>query len=262
MFLLSFDIEEFDLPFEYGQDILFEEQMKISEGGTWKILQLLKKHDIKATFYVTANFAQNAPEIINQIVFEGHELASHGFYHSSFEPLHLKTSKEALEALGKTKVQGYRMARMMPVSEFEIKNAGYVYNSSINPTFLPGRYNNMDKPRTCFRKEGILQLPTSVTPVLRIPLFWLSFHNFSLSIYKYLVKRTYIKDNYLNTYFHCWEFMPMDKMKYLPYYIRKNTGESMLKRLDKFIYWALKQDYIFGLTKDFVYTQSQQDNEK
>ena len=32
--LLSFDIEEFDMPFEYQRKITFEEQIEISKKGT------------------------------------------------------------------------------------------------------------------------------------------------------------------------------------------------------------------------------------
>ncbi|GAW88340.1 polysaccharide deacetylase [Flavobacterium psychrophilum] len=43
MVLLSFDIEEFDMPFEYGKSISFEEQIAISIEGTTAILNLLEK---------------------------------------------------------------------------------------------------------------------------------------------------------------------------------------------------------------------------
>ena len=43
MILLSFDIEEFDMPFEYGKTIIFEDQMSISIEGTSSILDLLEK---------------------------------------------------------------------------------------------------------------------------------------------------------------------------------------------------------------------------
>ena len=61
MILLSFDIEEFDMPFEYGKTISFEDQMSISIEGTSLILDLLEKHQIKATFFSTVIFAINAP---------------------------------------------------------------------------------------------------------------------------------------------------------------------------------------------------------
>lgn len=254
MILLSFDIEEFDMPLEYGREISFDEQMAVSREGTQKILQLLEKQQVKATFYVTANFAQNAPEIVARIVEAGHEVASHGYFHGDFKPEHLKASKEVLERIAKTRVEGYRMARMMPVPEAEVKKAGYLYNSSINPIFLPGRYNKLNEPRSCFLREGVWQLPASVSPFFRFPLFWLSFHNLPVSLYCFLAKWTCQKDGYLNVYFHPWEFMPIgSKRKYnFPGYVNRNTGQKMTERLEQFILWAQKQNYPFVLTKDFI----------
>lgn len=254
MILLSFDIEEFEMPREYGDPIPFEDQIKISTEGTNKILDLLKKYDVKATFYTTANFAQNSQNIVDRIINEGHELASHGLFHDHFKAEHLLESKKILEKLGNVQVNGYRMARMMPVPEEEVYKAGYIYNSSINPTFLPGRYNKLNEPRTYFVREGVLQLPASVTPLLRFPLFWISFHNLPLSLYSFLANRVLKKDGYLNVYFHPWEFMPIGpKSKYnFPFYVTKNTDRKMVDRLGKLIEWGKKKGYVFGRTNDFV----------
>nr|WP_297164580.1 polysaccharide deacetylase family protein [uncultured Dysgonomonas sp.] len=254
MILLSFDIEEFEMPKEYGDPIPFTDQIQISKEGTTKILDLLKKHNIIATFYTTANFAQNAQDIVTRIVSEGHELASHGLYHDHFKPEHLKQSKEILEQIGNTSVKGYRMARMMPVPEEEVYNAGYIYNSSINPTYLPGRYNKLNEPRTYFMREGVWQIPASVTPLIRFPLFWISFHNLPLSLYCALAGRTLKKDGYLNVYFHPWEFMPIGpKSKYnFPFYVTKNTDQKMIDRLGKFIEWALKKGHKFEHTYKLI----------
>lgn len=254
MILLSFDIEEFEMPREYGDPIPFTDQIQISKEGTTKILDLLKKHNITATFYTTANFAQNAKDIVTRIVSEGHELASHGLYHDHFKPEHLKQSKEILEQIGNTSVKGYRMARMMPVPEEEVYNAGYIYNSSINPTYLPGRYNKLNEPRTYFMREGVWQIPASVTPLIRFPLFWISFHNLPLSLYCALAGRTLKKDGYLNVYFHPWEFMPIGpKSKYnFPFYVTKNTDQKMVDRLGKFIEWALKKGHKFEHTYKLI----------
>jgi peptidoglycan/xylan/chitin deacetylase (PgdA/CDA1 family) len=254
LILLSFDIEEFDMPFEYGKDIAFNEQIAVSTEGTNKILAILAKHDIKATFYTTATYALNKPDIIARMVSEGHEIASHGYYHSDFKPEHLKQSKDVLEQISGQTVTGYRMARMMPVDEQEIFKAGYRYNSSINPTYLPGRYNNFSKPRTWFYQDGVLQLPSSVSPLVRFPLFWLSFHNLPMGMLKWLSKKTYRKDGYLNLYFHPWEFTDLKKPELygFPNYVSKNTGGAFEKRIDNFITWAQKESYRFSTTGDFV----------
>jgi peptidoglycan/xylan/chitin deacetylase (PgdA/CDA1 family) len=256
MILLSFDIEEFDIPFEYNKNITLKEQIDLSSEGTTRILDLLAKYNIKATFFCTANFADHAPNIIRRIVIEGHEVASHGYFHSDFKNEHLAQSKDALEKLTGKPVTGYRMARMMPVDEHEIAKAGYTYNTSINPTYLPGRYNNFHRPRTYFMEKGVLQIPASVSPTLRIPLFWLSFHNFPLPFYKHLCKRTYAKDKYLNLYFHPWEFINLeDKDRFgFPGYMRKNSGEKMVTRTDELIRWMLSQSYPFHTFTEFIAT--------
>ena len=99
MILLSFDIEEFDVPLEHWIDLPFEQQMAISIEGTRKILACLQKYQVHATFFCTANFAAHAPEVIKSIRQNGHEIASHGYYHSSFEIADLKSSREFLEQL-------------------------------------------------------------------------------------------------------------------------------------------------------------------
>nr|WP_276904659.1 polysaccharide deacetylase family protein [Pedobacter kyonggii] len=254
MVLLSFDIEEFDMPFEYGKDISFEDQIAISRAGTITILDILDKYEVKATFFCTVTFAENIPDLIKRITETGHELASHGYYHSDFKPEHLLQSKLKLEELSGKEITGYRMARMMPVDEKEIEKAGYTYNTSINPTYLPGRYNNFNVSRTHFIKNNVLQIPASVSPLIRFPLFWLSFHNLPLSIYKILASWTYKKDKYLNIYFHPWEFTDLEDFNRFgfPAYVRKNTGTKMAKRTEDLISWMKAKNYAFGTFQEFI----------
>ncbi len=254
MVLLSFDIEEFDMPFEYGKDISFEDQIAISRAGTIAILDILDKYDVKATFFCTVTFAENIPDLIKRITETGHELASHGYYHSDFKPEHLLQSKLKLEELSGKEITGYRMARMMPVDEKEIEKAGYTYNTSINPTYLPGRYNNFNISRTHFVKDNVLQIPASVSLLIRFPLFWLSFHNLPLGIYKTLASWTYKKDKYLNIYFHPWEFTDLDDFERFgfPGYVRKNTGTKMIARMESLISWMKAKNYAFGTFQQFI----------
>ena len=185
---------------------------------------------------------------------EGHELASHGYYHSKFKAEHLLLSKQKLQELTGLPVTGFRMHRMMPVNKAKIEKAGYVYNSSINPTWLPGRYNNLKISRTYFKQGKVLQLPASVTPILRIPLFWLSFHNFSLWLYKYLVKKAYKKDGYINIYFHPWEFTNLkNKERFgFPAYVSKNSGDKMVERMDNLMNWVKTKGYNCSTISDFI----------
>lgn len=252
MILLSFDIEEFDMPFEYGGEIPFEEQIALSQKGVERILDLLKKYNAKATFFSTVVFAENSKDLIYNLLSEGHELASHTYYHSRFEVEDLKKSKERLEELFDTEVVGLRMPRMRPVDEKDVAKAGYLYNSSINPTFLPGRYNNLHISRRYFNQKGVWQVPASVS-LMRIPLFWLSFHNFPMFFYQFLAQNALKKDGYLNIYFHPWEFVDIKNPKYkLPNFTTKNTGRDMVNRFDSFLSWLASNGNTFGTFKELL----------
>lgn len=235
--LLSFDFEEFDVPREHGVEIGMEESMQVSKEGAVRVLDCLQRHQVKATFFCTTNFASHAPEVMQRILNEGHEVASHGCNHWQPQESDVTESKKILETITGTLVVGYRQPRMFPVSDKILREAGYQYNSSLNPAFIPGRYMHLGEPRTPFRTDDLIQIPASVTPSLRFPLFWLSLHHLPVWLYKWLVKRTLSHDKLFVTYFHPWEFSDATTLpKYhLPLVVRRHCGQQMLQRLDLLI---------------------------
>lgn len=254
MILLSFDIEEFDGPREHGVDYSLEEGIKVSSEGTNCILDILKANDVCATFFCTGNFAEHAPEIIQRIIKEGHEVACHGVDHFQPKETDFVRSKEIVESIAKTTVTGYRQPRMFTVVESEIKRAGYRYNSSINPAFIPGRYMNLKVPRTWFIEDGVMQIPSSVTPLIRFPLFWLSLHNLPESLYHWMVRRVLRHDGYFVTYFHPWEFYELKEHPELkmPFIIRNHSGREMAERLDRLVKMLKSEGHKFITYNDFV----------
>lgn len=237
MVLLSFDTEEYDGPREHGVDFSLQEGMDVSIYGTNIILDILQENDVKATFFCTANFVQNAPEVMQRIKAEGHEIACHGCDHWQPKPTDACESKEIIEQQLGITCYGYRQPRMFPVDNSELKKCGYVYNASLNPAFIPGRYMHLTAPRTFFMKDGVMQIPASVTPLSRIPLFWLALHNFPERMYYYFVRKVLKHDGYFNTYFHPWEFFELKEHPEfkMPYIIKNHSGREMQMRLDRFI---------------------------
>lgn len=232
--LLTFDVEEFDVPEEFGQTVSFEDKIGVSTLGLNNLLEVVDKHNIVTTLFTTAVYAQEQQELIKKLAIK-HEIASHGFYHSAFKNEDLYTSRQVLEQISGKPVSGFRMARLAPVSNDEIAKAGYVYNSSLNPTWIPGRYNHLSKPRKPFMEDNVLQVPVSVTPTLRIPLFWLSIKNFPVFWLKQALRSTLKHDGLLSLYFHPWEFTDIHSYQNLPFYIRRNSGIGMLQRLDEIV---------------------------
>ena len=235
---LSFDFEECDLPRESGVEFPIEEGMKVSEEGAHAVLDVLDRQGVKATFFCTLNFAERAPSVMKRLVAGGHEIAAHGVDHFHQVPEDPFLSKEGLEALTGEKVVGYRQPRMFPVDDAALAKAGYRYNSSLNPAFVPGRYMHLTTPRTPFVKNGLVQVPASVTPWIRFPLFWLALHLLPEGLYHMLVRRTLRHDGHFVTYFHPWEFSSLsDRAEELkvPRLVRANLGRPMIGRLERLI---------------------------
>ena len=50
-------------------------------GNTEPILDALKKHDVKATFFVVGNFLETSPEMVKRMIAEGHTVGNHTYHH-------------------------------------------------------------------------------------------------------------------------------------------------------------------------------------
>ena len=247
--LLTFDVEEFDLPLEYNIHISDEEALSVGKKGLDLVSHVIAKQAIPTTLFTTANFALNYPDTIKALS-KTNEIASHAFYHGSFEREDLLKSRNTLETICESKVEGLRMPRLRKVDMSWVQEAGYSYDSSINPTYIPGRYNNRHLPRTIYREQGMVRLPVSVSPNFRIPLFWLSFKNFPYSFYKRIALQTLRKDGYLSLYFHPWEFTNIRGYP-IPFYLKKDCGELLVDRLNQLIA-DLKKEGEFRTISSFL----------
>jgi peptidoglycan/xylan/chitin deacetylase (PgdA/CDA1 family) len=58
-----------------------------SRENTPRVLEILAEHDIRATFFVLGNRAENMPDVLRQVDAAGHELANHGYSHASLRSL-------------------------------------------------------------------------------------------------------------------------------------------------------------------------------
>ena len=236
--LLSFDIEEFDLPAEFGAEISRDDMFAIAGEGARRILRTVNEAGARVTFFVTAAFAREFPDLVREMKSSGHEIASHGFFHTTFEPADLKRSREALEEIAGAPVRGFRMARLAEVGKRDILEAGYEYESSLNPVWLPGRYCNFTAPLKPFREPcGLWQMPVSALPVVRFPLFWLSFKNLPLPLYLPLAKTAMSATGFFNMYSHPWEYHERATETHwkIPGYIVRHAGEAQRLRLKRLI---------------------------
>ena len=87
---LTIDVEDYFQVSAFEQDIdrtnWDNYESRVVEN-THRILQPLRDRGIKATFFVLGWVADKFPGLVRDIHFDGHEVASHGYWHR----LHLPT---------------------------------------------------------------------------------------------------------------------------------------------------------------------------
>lgn len=233
--LISVDVEEFDIPEEYGQRIPLEEKLRVSEAGVRKTLDLFAECGVRGTFFITAFWAQHFPELVREIALN-HEIASHAFYHDRFENTDLLASRLELERISGRPVTGFRMPRLQPVDLEVLYNAGYLYDASVNPTWLPGRYDNRQVPRHVHALGPLWEMPTSVTPRMRLPVFWLSVKNMPLWFTQTCAASILKKEDYFSSYFHPWELEDIGRYK-LPFYVKRVCGRRLEEKMRRWLMW-------------------------
>ncbi len=79
---------EFAITFDDGPDPLF----------TPVVLKILREFDVKATFYLVGNRAEQFPELVQAIAADCHEVANHSYTHPCFHRMGLRRAKHELAA--------------------------------------------------------------------------------------------------------------------------------------------------------------------
>lgn len=74
-------------------------------GNTEKILDSLKKHNVKATFFLVGNYIETSPELVKRMVEEGHTIGNHTYSHPDMSKISdeesFKKELQSLESLYK-----------------------------------------------------------------------------------------------------------------------------------------------------------------
>lgn len=136
-----------------------------------KILALLQRHDITATFFIPAWVAESYSDTVRTIAKAGHEIAAHGVKHippnqmtPDEERQVLLHSLRVLERIGGTKPVGYR-APSWAISDSSLglaRQAGFLYSSNLM---------DADQPYVHDEPAGLVELPVSWV-LDDAPYFW------------------------------------------------------------------------------------------
>lgn len=139
---LSFDCDH--ETFELGQGRASVGRLAWGEFGRRRgmprILQVLARHDVRASFFVPAVSALIDPEALAPIIGAGHEIGVHGWIHENTSALDLDTerdlllqARDTLETLSSTRPVGHRAANwdLSPNTIDLVAETGFLYDSSM-----------------------------------------------------------------------------------------------------------------------------------
>lgn len=242
--LLTFDVEEFDLPRERGRPLARATECTVTRRGVETLLPLLAQHRVRATFFVTARFAAAAAPCVRAIAAAGHEVAAHGFCHAddyaTMPPLtavaRLRRCRALLEQIAASPARGIRAPRLRPPSTKLLAEAGFDYDASAHPTWMPGRYNDLRLPRRVFHDGHLVRVPISVLPGVRWPISWLWFRTLGSPLNLLAAWSATRFANYLQLYFHPWE--AMDIHPFVPRWLAVRSGAPFVAAVDRLLAWA------------------------
>jgi peptidoglycan-N-acetylglucosamine deacetylase len=187
------------------------------EEGLPKLLDLFKKEEIKATFFVTGIMAEQYPNLIDRISEEGHELGCHGYTHARFDRMGTEEVRIALRQAGKVlrkfskRLVSFRAPNLrFPAKYLKLlEDEGFLYDSSLAAYKPPFSKSIVG--------DKIVRIPATITSsFLRLP------PGLFIPLLKH-VKAPVI-------FVHQWEFVDMSALP-IRLDCKFNTGEKALQNL-------------------------------
>lgn len=131
-------------------------------GYTPKILEVLKQNNVKATFFITANYLNTEEKLVKQMIDEGHIVGNHTVNHKSMPSCNLETIKKEMMDLHTAVYNkfGYEMKYMRPPKgEYSEKTVAYTNTLGYKTVMWSFAYDDWDETkqgREAYGKKKIL----------------------------------------------------------------------------------------------------------
>jgi len=273
MNLLGIDFEDWYHP-ELIQRFLTNEKCEPKViNGFEKILELLRKTDTSATFFVVGELLEFKPEIVDKIIQNGHEIGFHTMHHTRLDSPGFKENFDMEIKTFSELTNGHSKGFRAPTFSLNEKSSwavdmladnGYLYDSSIMPA-KSSMYGHPNAEKTPYKISSssieqndpdgkIMEFPLLITKFLgkKIPAaggFYLRF--LPMKIIKNAIRNYEKKEIPSTFYIHSWELTPeympdlplSKKDHFITYHNIKNTLSRMEDILHNFEFTSF-QNYL------------------
>ena len=174
---LTIDVEEYFHPSEVQRSISMDDWEGLPsrvEEQTDRVLELLDRHSVSATFFVMGWVADRRPEVVRKILQAGHEIGCHSYTHQMVYTLTpAQFRDDTLRAISAIENAGGVTPRLYRAPSYSITNeslwaleilaeCGFEYDSSI----FPIKHDRYGIPAFS-RRAQVLRTPSG--PIMEIP---------------------------------------------------------------------------------------------
>lgn len=244
------------ITFDIEPDLHSELFRGISEGIP-KILKILAKYNIKATFFASCDCIEKYPKIFQNLKRQGHEIALHGYQHERFDDLSIEQKEKQItksitcfKKYLKAMPKGFRAPQhsidkktLKMLSKYNLK-----YDSSKTPLnafqflFFPKRIKAntlgfFSNPHAS-KMHGVLEIPATS--------FLMPFVSLFVRILPKSIIQSYIQ--FLSAFFHdlvfyahSWDFIKISGSKIE----RKFPHEKFIRNFEGMIEYLKNKEYTF-----------------
>ncbi len=269
--LLGIDFEEWFHPELIQPHIKFKQKKLSVVNGIDKILELLRRNETYATFFMVGELIQSKPELLDKIISAGHEIAFHTMFHERLDSENYKEKFQQeiqdFASLTSNKSKGFRAPSFSLNYDTSwaielLSENNYLYDSSIMPakTKLYGIPSAQKTPYKISSqsidrhdpKGKIIEFPLLTSRILgkNIPTaggFYLRF--LPSKIIRNSIINNNNKGNPATFYIHSWELTPeyMPKIslpfmnKFITYFRIGKAFSSMESLLKKFEFTSFER---------------------
>lgn len=256
--VMSVDVEDWFCVYNMSRLIPYSDWERCEsrvERSTLLLLDLFRRHQVEATFFVLGWVAERFPDLVKEIERGGHEVASHGYSHrllTFMRPeefrVDLLRSLEVLAKAASQEVRGFRAPSFSLTREtlwaVEIlRESGIQYDSSVFPVGFHPEYGiaNADlRPHQL--AEGMTELPMAVAEVLgaNIPCSGGGyFRLYPYPVTRWLMRKCNEQGRPVIFYVHPWEADPgqprVSGMSWSARFRHYNNLEATEERLERLL---------------------------